>query len=414
MSKIDLSTYEQDPSNPSEILNIAGHCAEQGQHDSAMLFAESVYRMNNLSNEVKVQALERFAISGFYSKIPSRKLLGKQACELLAMNKDINWNTRYVAGQNSTWYASSSNELFSNTVLKHLDFTPPDDYLPLNPSIYRWGNQLWMIQRTVNYVITPSGHYDMRGDTAIRTRNWLLKLNSDLTVHSAREILPPVDLPEPLYNLVIGFEDNRLFVWQDQLWCTSTVRELNQPGNCEIVLSRIDDTEDGKCRYSNWRVIHPKGVEFQHQKNWMPVVINQDLRFIYSSDPVRIIDDQGEIVMQHEAVDATDSFRGGSQAIRFNNGWLAIIHESHMMPDQRRRYMHRFVWYNENFDLAAYTPAFYIAKLGIEFAAGIAEHPLTNKIIVSFGLADNESWLAEFEPVSILAALKYIKRKESN
>jgi SAM-dependent methyltransferase len=70
--------------------------------------------------------------------------------------------------------------------------------------------------------------------------------------------------------------------------------------------------------------------------------------------------------------------------------------------------MHRFVKYDASFKLVGYTDAFYIAQLGIEFAAGIATNPETDDIVVSFGLADKESWLATFSPDSIRAALRSI------
>ena len=57
---------------------------------------------------------------------------------------------------------------------------------------------------------------------------------------SSTEILPPADLPEPAFGLVLGFEDARLFFWAGGLWCSATVRELTTEGWCEQVLARID------------------------------------------------------------------------------------------------------------------------------------------------------------------------------
>ena len=406
MAQIDIDDYENKPTDLGVLLDLSKKCSDQGHHEFAIMMASKVLDSDTLSPDIKAQALDRLSISGFYSKTAAGKKLGKDACETLSMDPTVNWNARYIAGQNGTWYSKSATDIMPSTVISHVDFDPPDDYKPMNPSIYRFGNRLMMIQRTVNYIITPAGHYDMRGDDAIRTRNWLLELNDDLTIAAANEILPPLDMPDPLYNLVIGFEDCRLFVWKDQLWSTSTVRELNQPGYCQITLARIDKQEDGSYRYSNWRVIEPQGVDLQHQKNWMPMVIGDDLRFIYSADPVRIIDDQGATVSLNPVSIASDSFRGGSQAIRFDDGWLAIIHESHNMPDSRRRYMHRFVKYSADHKLVAYTEAFHIYKLGIEFAAGLAINLTTGALVVSFGLADKESWLASFNPNEVRRALR--------
>lgn len=398
----DFKVYDESPDKPEVLISLAKTLADSGQHDAAMLLSEEALRLPYINKDQKRQILDRMTVSGFYSKLPPRRELGKYACETIFMDRSLPWATRAYAGQNGTWYAPSAKQIMPSTILKEVGFFPSNGYRPMNPSIYRWKDQLWMIQRTVNYLITPSGHYDMQGDTAIKTINWLLRLNNDLSIASAHEILPPLDMPEPLYGLVLGFEDCRLFVWQDALWCTSTVRELNAPGNCQIVMARIDpDEQTGNYRYSNWRVMHPKGVEFQHQKNWMPLINNDDLYFVYSSDPVRIIDHNCDTISIKPTSVASDSFRGGSQAIQFDDGWLAIIHESHIMPDNRRKYMHRFAWYDSSFRLASYTESFYIHTLGIEFAAGIAVNPKTNDIVVSFGLADKDSWFAVFKPQEI-------------
>jgi SAM-dependent methyltransferase len=92
--------------------------------------------------------------------------------------------------------------------------------------------------------------------------------------------------------------------------------------------------------------------------------------------------------------------------VSFNDGWLALIHESHGMPDNRRRYMHRFVWYDAIGRLCRYSPAFYLHSLGIEFSAGLAKHPTRPEIIASFGVHDKTSWLASFDENEIKKILK--------
>lgn len=136
------------------------------------------------------------------------------------------------------------------------------------------------------------------------------------------------------------------------------------------------------------------------------MVVDDQLYWMYSSDSARIIDVQGQLVSDIVTHIAADSFRGGSQLMPLNNGWLGIIHESHTMPDNRRRYMHRFVWYDAFGRLNKYSEAFYLVNLGIEFAAGLARQPGTDCVIVSFGAADRDSRLAIFQLREILKILK--------
>ena len=105
--------------------------------------------------------------------------------------------------------------------------------------------------RTVNYTINGEGGYDIRdGDghcsdrNPIRTRNFLVFPGCGF----ARDCY---DNEEPIYNLVLGFEDRRLFNWDGHLYTISTVRQLNHEGWCEQVLASIDAASG--CRYENLR-----------------------------------------------------------------------------------------------------------------------------------------------------------------
>ena len=393
---MSTTAYNEDPSNARLALTSSSAFAAEGMHELSMLLAEKGLELDP-DEDTKVGLLERCSISGFYSKLPSRKLKGKTACETLATDKARSWHTKNLARQNSTYYASSASDLMPKTRLQPVNFIPPYDYAPMNPSITSYDGSLWMIQRSVNYRIRPDGSYDMRGDNAIRTVNYLMRLDDDCNVLTAEEILAPDDLPAPKYDLVIGWEDCRLFFWRGEAWCTATVRELNQEGYCEIVLSRLEPAPNNKRKITDYRVITPKFCSRQHEKNWMPMVVDDNLYFVYSSDPVRVIDINGNLVSSKITHFASDSFRGGGNVIPFYQGWLALIHESHTMPDNRRRYMHRFVWYDGFGKLSRYSPAFYIKNLGIEFSAGLAKHPTRAEIIASFGVHDSSSWLAVFD-----------------
>ena len=404
----DINDYNLNPSDPEVIFEIAKSYYQDGKHDLALLFVEEGLR--NCGDDVKLVAkfLEISSISGFYSKRLDRKSEGKLACESISMDRSLEWSTRNLARLNSTYYASSISELMPATEIMPVRFVPPDDYRAMNPSIACHDGKLWMIQRTVNYEIREDGSYDMRGDTAIRTRNHLLQLDGDLSIVSSEEILPPENLPEPLYNMVIGWEDCRLFFWKGEPWCTATVRELSADGACEMVISRIVVDQSGNRRFSDYSVVSPTFIEKQHEKNWMPMVNGDNLFFLYSNDPTRVIDPYGNLVTSNESWIASDSFRGGGQLVAFNGGWLALIHESHYMWNSKRRYMHRFVWYDPTGKLKAYSESFYLTKVGIEFVAGLTKHPTDDRIIASFGVEDRSSWLATFEPNEIANLLRAI------
>src|SRR5262245_59046821 len=96
---------------------------------------------------------------------------------------------------------------------RQVDFTPPDGYRAMNPSVARQGDEIVLVQRAVNYTLTD-GYYHTPDDAPIHTRNFLLRLNDVLEIQSSAEILSPADFPTPSYQLVRGIEDARLFAWR--------------------------------------------------------------------------------------------------------------------------------------------------------------------------------------------------------
>jgi hypothetical protein len=102
-------------------------------------------------------------------------------------------------------------------------------------------------------------------------------------------------------------------------------------------------------------VLCPEGPR-RHEKNWMPRVKpapadagGDALHFIYLCDPTRLVDDQARTVAETTPSIAANLFRGGSQAIALDRGWLALIHEVLWVEpvESRRYYRHRFVWFDE-------------------------------------------------------------------
>jgi hypothetical protein len=81
------------------------------------------------------------------------------------------------------------------------------------------------------------------------------------------------------------------------------------------------------------------------------------------------------------------------------------------MFDGLRNYVHRFVYLNDKFVLERISPRFKIAGRRIEFVSGIAYHPDSQDLVVSYGLSDRESWLLQLSHESVLRILKPIPRK---
>lgn len=398
-----LAAFDLRPQRAEPLYDLARHYRERGMNNASAAFSEAGMAMPKPGDALFVEDFvyqtglkEEFSIAAFYSPDPGRRARGGVVCDELALGRDTPEAQRSLARQNLRFYARPLAELALSFRETRLDFTAPEGWHAMNPSIARHGDEIVLAQRTVNYTLTDDGRYEMAGQT-ILTRNFLLRLTPELDVVSAKEMLPPGNLPPSLYPHVSGFEDPRLFAWRGALWCSSNVRELTAEGWCQQVLARIDERPDGTCRLADWRVMEPAGP-IRHEKNWMPLVSGDRLGFIYQSDPLRMLDDAGATTAVTIPPIAGDGLRGSTQAVAFDGGWLALVHEvSNATGWGVRTYLHRFISLGPDFNLRGLSAPFFFQKAGVEFAAGLAWHPDGRRLMISYSVADRDPRIATLE-----------------
>ncbi|MEO8104038.1 MAG: hypothetical protein ABI790_16060, partial [Betaproteobacteria bacterium] len=414
-----LAAFDQRPQRAEPLYDLARFYREKGMNDASALFSEAGLAIKRpddilfLEDFIYTTGLqEEYSVAANYARDPVRKDRGFAACNWLALNRTIADGPRNLAWSNLFFYAQSAKSMMSSFSARPVGFTAPDGYRASTSSVTRRGDQIMLLQRTVNYTLKEENlQYDTPDGAPVHTRNFLLRLSGELAIQSASEILPPADLPEPAYDEVLGFEDMRLFAWRDELWGVSCVRELTPEGWCEQVLARIDDRGPGACRMTDWRVLQPTGPRV-HEKNWMPQVKpgeagDERLQFIYLCDPTRIVDEQARTISEAPAAIAAQRFRGGSQAIAFAEGWLTLVHEVDQKDaEERRYYLHRFAWFDDTNVLRKVSRPFFFNKKGVEFAAGLAWHPDERRLLISYSVADSESWIATVDEAEVKILLE--------
>ena len=408
-----LAAFNQRPQRAEPLYDLARYHRDRSQHEAAALFAERGLALERATGDTlfvedfvyQWGLQEEYSIAANYVRDPARKDRGFAACNWLALNRDVPSGTRGLARYNLRFYVEPAAKLLPSFAARPVGFTPPAGWHPMNPSVARRGDEIVMVQRTVNFVL-EDGNYRTPDDGPVETRNFLLRLDPALAVTSSVEILPPADLPPPRFGLVLGFEDMRLFAWAGGLWCIATVCELTPEAWRQQVLARIDESGAGPCRLVDWRVLEPKGPR-RHEKNWMPLVNQDGLRFVYLCDPTRLVDDMARTVDGSIPPIAAEEFRGGSQAIAFAGGWLALVHEVGFSgaDNKERLYHHRFVWFDKTYALRGVSRPFIFERPGIEFAAGLAWHPDGKRLIMSYGVGDGTAWLATVDAGDVRAAL---------
>lgn len=402
-----LLAYNMRPSRAESLYDLAKHYREKGETNTALMLikegAQIPYSKDLLfiSDSVyKYGFREEFSIAGFYAKDPATKAAAFRTCDQLSLDRSVPEWTRDLAQQNLFFYLQPLKDHAPTFKAQKIGFVAPSGWTAMNPSVAKIGDKLMAIIRTVNYTIDPNGRYlirDTHGEAnstnPINTRNYLVELDDDLQVIHSKEILPPADMPKPLFDLVIGFEDMRLFEHRgNETWISACVREMNQQGWCEQVIARInsDNVLDNVQRMLPTTRVH--------EKNWMPIRLNGLPNFVYKLG--QLVNPDGKIFQNYTPVKFTDNMRGSGQVLPYNNGFLAIVHSArhHSSPGQRS-YEHRFVWMDKNLVPQKITLPFYFNEKAIEFAAGLAFHK--GKLVISYGVRDAAPWIATIDEIDL-------------
>jgi predicted GH43/DUF377 family glycosyl hydrolase len=256
-----------------------------------------------------------------------------------------------------------------------------------NPSIAADGDGFRMIVRTSNYRL-EDGVYHFEPGSVVRTINYVVALDAALRVTEVAVLEDASEGPPIHPASVLGYEDCRLLRVGDGWVATATVRDRNAEERDEIALLELDG-----ARVS---AVHIAGsTPGRNEKNWMPFTDGGTLHFVYGLDPPAVLRwDAGSAsttVVAGDPVRERGRYRGGSQGVEVDGGWLFVVHEA-LGWGAHRRYVHRFVLLDAEHRLVGVSPPFTFAHEPIEFCAGIA--PRGGDLVLSFGIEDQEAHLA--------------------
>ena len=297
----------------------------------------------------------------------------------------VQWEARNDIGRR----AKTLDQLAKNVRVHPIENPSTTGYHCMNPSVCVYRGRLISTIRTVNYLIDENGRYVIppADKDVIKTENYLADVSAaDFSLSNIRPMQNKSEFVT-FPTKVIGYEDLRLAPVGDRLYASATVRDHRPHMPCDITVCEID-AESGSI-VKDW--LQPADRD---EKNWMPIVKDDGLSFLYSVDPTIVRRFQPETFLAAPASSFTPSrslehLRGGGQVISVPGGWLAVTHEV-VFLDDRRRYLHRFVRLDSDFRVTHLSHAWRIRpQLGIEFVAGMALHEGT--IVMSAGLDDREA-----------------------
>ena len=294
----------------------------------------------------------------------------------------------------------------------------------MNPSILEHNNKIIVNLRHVNYTFYhsesklfqhqygPLTYVHPENDIHLRTFNYYLELNSSFEIVRYSLIDTSLfDTYEPLWEF-IGLEDARLISWNNKLYMTGVRRDTTTNGQGRMELSEIAVFPDKVQEISRTRIEAPRDKNSYCEKNWMPF-LDKPFHYIKWTNPTEVVkvdidNSSSSTIFDGQYIPAPTDFRGGSQVVSYNNNYIAIIHEVNLFNSEVGRkdavYRHRFVLWDNNFQLIKYSEPFNIMGGHVEFATGMIIKE--DNFLITFGFQDNAAYLLQIPQAIVLDLLK--------
>lgn len=180
-----------------------------------------------------------------------------------------------------------------------------------------------------------------------------------------------------------GIEDIRLYNYRDKVRGigTSVLTFPDNTYNCSpVTFDLVGNTITNPKRW-------PSPFNKPFEKNWSPLVHNDNELLIYRIDPLLSykIEASTAVLFKGDATDKQVSLCGGTPFIKIGDYYLSIAHLPPVVED-RKYYLHRFVVLNTDLEVVELSEAFFLKRRGIEFACGLTQ--FDNFLIVSYGVSD--------------------------
>lgn len=281
-----------------------------------------------------------------------------------------------------------------------------------NPSVYIDGDKILVNIRHVQYNLYhsefeqkfpsrwgPLTYMHPENDIKLRTVNYLTELDEDLNQKWTHQIdTSEHDVP-PLWTF-IGLEDGRLFRWDDKLYICGVRRDTTENGQGRMEFSELEVGENYVKEVKRSRIEPPSNPNSYCEKNWMPI-IDKPWHFVKWSNPLEVVEVDIEnctsttVVQSEKFYKLPRDLRGGSHIIFYDGYYIGITHEVDFWYNEANhkdsQYYHRFIIWNQDWELHHVTQPFKFMDGYIEFCTGFAVHG--NDMLITFGFQDNAAYI---------------------
>jgi hypothetical protein len=368
-----LKAWVLRPWKAEPLAKVASQLLDETKYREACVLAQLGMTLP-VPDDAKIEFRRILSIGSYFT---SNHKEGLEQAEFLHFSKQSRY--RLSLAHNNIFYAKKLN-LSSKFELK----IESETYHPMNPSLCKNGDKVYVNVRTVNYRINNSGgyHWDDNSNKN-KTNNYLLAFTDKL-----ESCGKPIKLQDKCLDTskIQGIEDIRLYqITSTDIFGYGVRWDC---GSKNATMYNLQWSKSGELLKQT-----PLSDGNQCEKNWLPFLDQGVLKHIYSHNPFTIAspDNDVPLVKQEQDLDLSH-FRGGASPIWFKDRWLWIVHEVFAMPGEtKRKYYHRWVWSDKDFKEIEFSKPFILEKPQIEFIAGLAK--LGDDVLIGYGIEDKEAWL---------------------
>jgi hypothetical protein len=284
-----------------------------------------------------------------------------------------------------------------------------------NPSIYLDGDKILVNLRNINYTLYhsekkkyehhwgPLVYIHPENDMHLRTNNVMCEIDDEMRIKWYHRIDTSKFPDKELWEFV-GLEDARIVRWDGKLYICGVRRDLDTIGTGRMELSEIEITANGVKEIAQYRIPIPNHVGDEGsycEKNWMPIV-DMPFHFVKWTNGTEIAkyNIHNGTTEQYKLTGWRNlnciDLRGGSQVIRLDDEHrFCLNHETYLFKSEQGRkdgtYRHRFVVWDDDWDIVKVSKQFSFMNGEIEFAVGMTAYK--DDYLITFGYQDNAAFL---------------------
>ncbi len=279
--------------------------------------------------------------------------------------------------------------LKSGIEFKRLELPKLTNHNPCNPSIIVRDDGLLCVYRGCNHLLRQHGYkrfYGSWSSPLADSQNYIADVSYDLECRRA-------DLIEDRHSrarndCLDGIQDVRIFEWSGEIFAIGAgcnfrpyLEKKSSLAHFTMVLAKLNGNK--------LDIITAFNSGKPTEKNWMPWLIEDELYFIYSSDPLIVLhyDRQRNSLkdVSGKPEKLLSKCRGGSNMIPYGNGYIGIVHTKDT-TNNKMIYRHRALIASRDFSVSKVSPEFSFEGEDVEFCAGLAIK--NGNIYFSYGVFD--------------------------